>query len=296
MDDYIYNAFKQTSRTRLLNAINHANQTTLTEDDVVFSPPSWFHNDAHGTNTLVTIIANPSSSIQGRSEFYYTRPDLSDLFGGKALPVPVTGTMLRSVDLLDAIEQRYRVRLDRDDVIDEALPSTEEGELNYYLKASTWSLGWVGNLSLTLQPVTAVLDSRITHHYGNIAHFTPIAGATRAELWFGPKRLLAQTDVNPWLENTPAAGDSLTAWMIDQLRAYFGPEWSSVPMVVEDNNLYDATIAYVGPNSADIGVPGSPDDVVVLVKLSTYCRNYSGYLILSLPEHMVRAYHDAEEV
>lgn len=293
MDDYVYNAFKQTSRTRLLNAINYANHTTLTEDDVVFSPPSWFHNEGHGTNTLVTIIASPSSSIQGRSEFYYSRPNLSDLFGGKEIPIPVTGTMLRSVDILDTIEQRYRVRLDRDDVIDEALPSTENGATTYLLKASSWSLGWVGDLLLTLEPVTAVLDSRITHHHGSIADFTP--GATRAELWFGPKRLLAQTDVEPWLENTPASGDSLSAWMIDQLRAYFGPEWSSVPMVVEEHNLYDATIAYVGSNSADVGIPGSPEDVVVLVKLSPYCRNYSGYLILSLPEHMVRAYHDAEE-
>lgn len=292
MEDYIYNTFKQTSRTRLLNAINRSNSTALTEDDVVFSPPSWYHDEGHGTNTRVTVISTPSSTVQGRADFFYTRPSLGDLFGSTTPSVQVTGNMLRSVDLLEAIEERYRIRLDRDDVIDETLPEMTEEPTQYRLKASTWSLGWVDDLIINLHPVTAVLDSRITNPHGSIADFTPAPGSTRAELWFGPRRLLSQSDVAPWLENTPAVDDGLSAWMIDQIRAYYGPEWSSVPMVVEDFNLYDARIAYVGPNTADIGVPGSPEDMVVLVRLSTYSRNYSGYLILSLPEHLVRAYHD----
>jgi len=295
MDDYIYNSFKQTSVARLINAINRANDTTLVEDEVVFSPPSWHHDESHGTNTLVTLIANPSAGIEGRADFYYKRPSLGELFSSTTPTIGINETMQRTVDLLEPFFQRYRVRLDADDIVDEALPEITGETGTYLLKANSRSLGWVGDLTITLVPITTILDSRITQQFGNLVNVTPMPGTTRAELWFEPKRLLSQVEVDQWMDDTPVVGDGLTAWMIEQIRTYYGPEWSSIPSLVEENNLYNSTIAYVGPNSSDIGVPGSPEDVIVLIKLGAYCLNYSGYLILSLPEHMVRAYHDAEE-
>lgn len=295
MNNYVYNQFKQSSLTRLLNAINVANLTTLTEHDVTFSPPQWSHNPDRQTNTKVTMIANTLSDVQGRAEFQYTRHAIGGLFGSTTPVVHLTDTMTRSIDLLESIAQRYRIRLDREDVVDEVLPLVSQTPTDYTLKMSEHSLGWVGALTISLRPVSVVLDNRITQPYGQIAEFTANPEATRAELWFGPRRVTTQTDVNHWLSDTPLAGDRLSAWMIGQIRTYYGPGWSTIAGVEEPQNLYEATVAYIGPNTADVGIPGSSEDVVVLIRLSQYCLDYSGFLILSLPEHAVRAYHDAEE-
>ena len=293
MINYVYNQFKQSSRTRLLNAINQANTTALTDDDVTFSPPQWSFETIHDTNTKVTVIAYAPSTVQGQAEFYYKRHAIGELFDSTVPTNNTTSIMTRSVDLLESIAERYRVRLDREDVIDEVLPSLSASPTAYTLKMSEHSLGWVGDLKLDLRPVTVILDTRITNPYGAIADFTPAPGATRSELWLGPRRLVSQADVAIWLDETPLVNAGLTSWMIEQIRTYYGPEWSSVPELNEANNLYTATIAYVGPNTAEVGIPGSAEDVVVMIRLGPYCTNYTGFLIFSLPEHMVRAYHDA---
>lgn len=286
MDALAYNLFTQSARERLFNAINAANGTQLTEEDVVVSPPSWYHDESSNANTQVTVIASGLGEVVGQFDFRYRRQAIAQVFGLQVPTIPVTPEMTTARSLLESLRRRYRLTLTLEDIVDEPLPPVETLSA-YDLKISSRSLGWHGQLTLNLVPITTVLDSDITVTQGSIGHLPDGSQGTRAELWYGARRITQQADADVWADTGIAVGDNLTAPMIESLRGLFGQQWSSASGVTQNDNLYGATIAYCGPNEPHVGVPGSVDDLVIMIALSEYCENFTGYLVFSVPAILI---------
>lgn len=162
--------FKKPTRQRLIDLIRETNpKSQLSLNDVVLGTPSVV--DMHGRNTRVVITVSPTAPVaqngsdltgqravdkrlSGQRTVFYDRIHLADFMDGKVLTVD---TETSTHDLLPLLFEQHGVRIDPEDIVDEALTGT------YVIRATPGSYGWIGEATLETQNTVTypviVLDS-----------------------------------------------------------------------------------------------------------------------------------------
>lgn len=155
-DDY-----SLSSKARLLKLANDENPGALLSDNTItIGDPAI--TTANGKNTVVVFTGKPGSIRFGERPYYYDRLDLALFFQDELDmapgPLPVTiNDYTTAYDLLPRIRAMYNIGIAEDDVINEVVNST-----SYVLKAKTTSLGWIGQVTLDIQPLLTELSTYLT--------------------------------------------------------------------------------------------------------------------------------------
>lgn len=300
-----FNTFSESSRVRILRAINAANPGLgLSLDEVMFSPPEWSHDpDGDRYNSKVQVVATRESDRVGRFYWYYHRQSFAAVFGTQTPKLRFTPDrfekkdgfyILTADDIAQVLFEQYNVRLEGYEI---AAPLGGFSDLTPHhetsITVSSDSLGFTGHARFLFTFVESVLDSTVTNTLGDIGYVGNDAKA-QAEIYFGPKRETRQALVDRWMDENPTVNAPLSGLMIDAIRNLFGSEWNSTPGTETDFNLADATIAYFGSNGPEQGIPGHSGDQLVYVRLSALCSNFDGFLLIVLPSHQVQAWRDKQ--
>lgn len=289
--DHALNQFMTPASQRVLNAFNEANSANLTFEDVVLSNPSWFHDASRPEiNTEVSLIATTHTTVSGQSQFHYTRQNIRAVFGDNVPVLQVTPDVTTVHGLIPLFKERYRIHLEPRDLFNAPI---NPSDTSVTFKVPTDSFGFHGDIQVNLVWVATVLDQDMGNNFGSIGGIDDNEASTRAEIWYGVKRMTTQTTVDGWLSINPAKNDQLTGMMIQTIKDLFDVQWGSIPTTTTDYNLYGATIEYFGTNATSLGLGGSSDDVIAIVRLSEFCANFTGFLIMRLPAHQVQAYNDS---
>lgn len=142
-------------RTRLMNLINESNPgANLTLQKVTLGPVEV--STVNNLNSSVELTAIPGTLVLGQRRVWFDRLNLTTYFENQPIQLQVNDPQ-SSFDLLQPMLEQYNTYIGEDDVILEAISSS-----NYTLKAHPNSYGWIGQVTLSIIPVQYPLESILT--------------------------------------------------------------------------------------------------------------------------------------
>lgn len=153
------------SKASLLSFINAKNATTFTEADLVFSPPQPLNGTwrelANPHNTAIRVTAAQGSIFQGTQVVTYDRLKLSDLPNLPGWRISADRPV-STHDLFTGLMHYNGLHLSADDI--ENTPMVDNGNNTYTgtLTAKATSLGWIGQLEVTVTQGATTLDTVIS--------------------------------------------------------------------------------------------------------------------------------------
>lgn len=253
-----------------LARLNAANATSYTVADFTFGVPqalsgTW-QGQATSHNTAIRITAKPGSAYQGTRTLTYDRLKLESLTANNVPGFRCSAYNITSVHaLLPMLLYWTGIQFTTDDLED--LPLTDNGDntKNTTLKAKTTSLGWVGEIGLTVVTGAAPIDQvlAVTSLPG-LNYPTASESDTYAQLYLYPYDFTASfADLQPLAPGVISSGQADT--LVTMLKATDISSgkalWTNTPGSTAWN-LSGATVVSNGLNSPSL--PTNPSYKYVL--------------------------------
>lgn len=148
----------------VLAALNAANGTTFTTNDIVFANPqvvagTW-KDKTTLKNTGVVVTAKAGGTYQGRANILYDRLPLAALDPTKLKGFQCAAYQPAKIyDLLPWLKYWNGIQLTSDDINDGDLVDNGDGTKTAVISAKPTSYGWVGSVSILVAPGGASLNS-----------------------------------------------------------------------------------------------------------------------------------------
>lgn len=265
----------------IVDRINLENKTALKLTDVtLFIPrePTTAEEItlAQGRNSVVRVAATPLANATGATFVYYNRLNFTEMFTGadgiQPLVVPVTyETVATAWDIIPYINQYYGLMLEPADVLEEYI---DRANWTVMLKANPNSLGWIGEVPVTLVRGDALVKP----------NFTEVSIAPYSYPYFNTKVGQGAIYSYPWRFDDYAVELKAMGVTTDEVRLaqilkkVTADAWSVYRSPI-DFNLKESVVVYNGRNSRDLPTNPSVDNVMI-IELSLYCINFGGRLYL----------------
>lgn len=270
-----------TAEEVLVDEINVENKLALKVTDVLFGEPYVPATPdellkANGHNSVVRIQALATAAAIGFTYVYYDRVDFTEMFtdpdGISPLRVPARlDSVFTAHDIVKLINQYYGLCLKTVDVENTTI---DRSNWQVLLKASSKSLGWIGEQVVQLLPGDALIPSNFdkqTVEAYSYPHFNTRVG--QGAIYSYPWRF------DNFAAELKAGGTNLTMGRLAQiLKIVTGDAWIEYRNPVAFN-LKECVVVYNGPNNATMPTNPSVDNIVV-IELSLYCLNLGGRLYL----------------
>lgn len=150
-----------------LAALNAANSTAFTAADVDFGVPQVVEGIWQGQNTAhnsaLRITAKAGGAYQGTKVLTYDRLKLNDLTAANIPGFKVSAYTANTVyTLFPMIQYWTGIQFTSDDLIDSPLVDNGDNTFTAVLSAKPGSIGWIGNLSITVTKGSAPIDELLT--------------------------------------------------------------------------------------------------------------------------------------
>lgn len=270
-----------TGKQAFLDLVNHDNQTSLTQEDVIFGSVT-----DEGDRSHVTLVANPEGRYTRSVTFDYRRLRLSHLFGFFQPRVTVPDGVTPTVELfIEWVAERYGIRFEAD-VLTITAKTTEEGNF-YIVEAKDSSLVYNDQATFLLDFSKIEISTVIGPETHNFIYPTtqdetqPLLGdaLVYSSGWIVSE---AAVDLGELLVGNFAT-DNLR-WLTSTLS---GEDWVSLKDTLTERNLYGAYVVHNGPVAEyellriqDVSILNSKaaTNVLVLKLDPTTCSNLTGYL------------------
>lgn len=278
----------------VIDLINAANTSTLDDTKISIGTPSILTDNADGHNTGAKVSAIKGSGYIGSVDITYNRLDIALLFEKIAvnldLGVDGSGNPVKPAttkELLTALNTRYGLGLEEDDILDEAIDTSGDQPWHATLNMATGSLAWLGSLDLTIGPDPEVgerLDTVIltTNLTGLMYPNSDTGKAQAREYSWG----IDANSIATWLD-ARAVDDVITDNSLSTELNKIVPEvWVFNDTAPADYNTSAAKVIYAGANDAT-DADGNPRDTnqafnrIVQFQLDdASCANMGGVLTL----------------
>lgn len=254
----------RTSKQSLVQYINAANSINLKVDELIFSTPepvegTW-RESATDKNTIIRITAKEESKYRDTTLIVYDRlqlTHLNDLVEMEIKAYQPTTTH----DLLKPIFIRFGIIIDKDDIIDEALVRSDDGDSTvdpfYTVKAKDTAIGWLGEFTVQVGEGNAILADYLNEPLLPGLNY-PVEGdgfnGSALVYMYG----LDFTDQKDVLDTYPQGMvlDEFSTDLLDAIKAVDVGDGKDLWNLDAENtewSLYGAEVVYVGIN--DVSLP-----------------------------------------
>lgn len=127
----------------------------LDPTDVTFDPPIAIQPTVdRPRNTSVYVTSTTSGKYLGERTFYYNRIDIQNLrYGDLVTDEHLTfpkGTAITTQDLSDKLAEVFGIRIDREMLVDEPLPSVADGDKVVTVTFNPGNFAIIGKVDVTL--------------------------------------------------------------------------------------------------------------------------------------------------
>lgn len=144
-----------TAKEALYSLINRVNGTEFSVSNTTLSAPQINTNPAFASkNTSVQLSGIPSTGKVGTVTLYYNRRQIAEWLGGAVFECTKENET-RIVDLLPRLNDDLGLKILEEDIIDNALPSMEDGPATFSLIMNTDSYGFTGQIQIKLYPAVS---------------------------------------------------------------------------------------------------------------------------------------------
>lgn len=155
------------SLTDFLKALNTANSTAYTANDITFGVPQALSGTWQGQvttrNTGVRVTAKAGGPYQGKRDLTYDRLNLASLTATNLAGFQCSAYNVTTVHtLLPMLKYWTGIQFTTDDLVDNALVDAGNGTQTTTLEAKVGSLGWMGQATLTITQGAAPIDALVT--------------------------------------------------------------------------------------------------------------------------------------
>ena len=149
-----------------LAAINTANSTAFTPDDVVIGTPQVVEGTWQGQvtthNTALRLTAKPGGQYQGTKVLTFDRLKLNELTAAHIPGFRISAYNKDSVhDLIPMIAYWTGIHFTTDDLIDNPLTDNGDNTWTAILSAKPGSVGWIGNVSVIVKKGSAPINEMV---------------------------------------------------------------------------------------------------------------------------------------
>lgn len=241
----------------VLAAINAANSTTYTANDIVFGVPQALSGTWKGQvtsrNTGIRISAKAGSAYQGKRDLTYDRLNLGSLTAANLPGFQCSAYNVTTVHgLLPMLQYWTGIQFTTDDLEDTPLVDNGDNTQSTTLTAKVGSLGWMGQASLTVTRGAAPIDQLVTVTSLNGLNYpTPNDQDTFGALYLYPydytNYFAALSAIAPGVITSPQA-DALVAMLLATDIGSGKTLWTNTPGATAWN-LAGATVVSNGLNS-----------------------------------------------
>lgn len=185
-------SYQSASLVDVLAAINAANSTTFTLNDLTFSAPtpvsgSW-QSQTTARNTGINITAKPGVTFKGHTSIVYDRLDFAALTPVHFPGLTVTGFNADSAhDLIPMLTYWNGLHITTDDIEDTPLTDNGDGTRNVVITAKSGSYGWIGSVTMLVKAGGASLNQLVTNmNLNGLNYPTSSDQDTYAQLYMYP--------------------------------------------------------------------------------------------------------------
>lgn len=268
-------------KTVLLEVIERDNGITLTTEDYDFSdpvpvtPPDG--SDATYNTRIIITANNVAAPYQGEIDFYYNRLDLADL--EKMVDLSIRSPeMATTHDLLPSLNRRFGLNLELSDIVLE--PTTDMGGYHRAtLRAEETSLGWIGEVSLTVMEGDLNLEDHLVNvTLGGLHYPTEYPTKTFASFYSYWRDFGEHFEFLKTVKVGDTPGLELTSIMSEVTE----DPWQASGQ--NDFSLAYSEITYAGPTS-EYGLSNGDYEFVIVISLDLdACTSMTGDLIIHFSE------------
>lgn len=204
-------SYRSVSLVDVIAAINSANATTFTQNDLSFSAPqalsgSWQSQNTD-KNTGVTITAKPGVTFKGHTSVVYDRLKFADLTPAHFPGLTVTGFNADSAhDLIPMLTYWNGLHITTDDIEDTPITDNGDGTRSVVITAKAGSFGWIGSVTMSVKAGGASLNQLVTNQNLNGLNYPTASDQdTYAQLYMYPY------DFTPYFDTIALLGAGVLA-------------------------------------------------------------------------------------
>ena len=261
----------------LLSVIENENNIVLDPADYDFGIPEPATPPDGSTatyNTKVIVSANNvAAPFAGAVEVYYNRLDLADLERMVALYIR-SPELATTHDILPSLNRRFGLNLTPDDIVLEN--TTEfEGYRVAHLKAESSSLGWIGEIEVSVAEGDVLLEDHLLDTaLGGLHYPTEYPTKPFAQFYSYWRDFSDHYEFLSTIQVGDVVGMELTSVLDDVT----GDPWQTTGQA--EFSLGNSEIIYSGP-AEDNGLANEDYDHVVIIRLDlNTCTRMTGDLVI----------------
>lgn len=262
----------------VIDLINVANSTSLTDGQVTIGTPTALSSDPDNYNTSAPAHAIKGSGYIGGVTVKYNRLDIGLLFKNIAVNVNALSATT-TTGLLQTLNEKYGLGLSAADVVDNPI-STATTPITHTIQIAANSLAYTGSVTTTIGE-----DPEVGERLNTVILITNLNGL----LYPNSDTTKGQAREYSWNIN----GSSISTWLSARVT---GETIADTALAIElnkvtpdiwvfddaaaDYNTSGAEVLYAGPNDATRDTNQTYSRIVQFKLSETLCTNLGGVLTL----------------